>query len=152
MQETTALGSRVLGLISAIRTVFPNFPMRIPVGLEILSANQENHVVDELAIFKKMPTFQWHKSCNVLSSGLRTTVFIRVARVISLLAVHFPVKISGNSGMLLTNRDNQLLGNLVIFEKLLAFWNFMVWIRKILRAKAASKWVFFYLKHFVKFY
>jgi hypothetical protein len=77
--------------------------MRIPVGLEILSVNRENHVVDELAIFKKMPTFQWHKSCNVLSSGLGTTVFIRVARVIFLLAIHFLVKISGNSGMLLTN-------------------------------------------------
>jgi hypothetical protein len=103
VQETTTLGSRALGLISAIRTVFLNFSMRIPIGLEILSANRENHVVDELTIFKKMPTFQWHKSCNVLSSGLGTAIFIRVARVISLLAVHFSMKISGNSGMLLTN-------------------------------------------------
>jgi hypothetical protein len=91
--------------------------------------------------------------CNVLSSGHETAVFgIRAARVISLLAIRFPVKIPGNSEMLLTNRDNQLLGNLTIFEKLLAFWNFMVWIKKILRAKAASKWVFFCLKHLVKFY
>jgi hypothetical protein len=45
-----------------------------------------------------MPTFQWHKSCNVLSSGRETAVFgIRAARVISLLPVRFPIKIMGNS-------------------------------------------------------
>ena len=70
------------------------------------------------------PTFQWHKSCNVLSSNDETSGFrIKVVGVISLLAVRFPMKISGNSRILLTNQDNhsQLLGNLVIFKKLPTF-------------------------------
>ena len=85
--------------------------------------------MSDLGIFhisKKLmtPTFQWHKSCNVLSSGDETSGFeIRAGGVISLLAVRFPMKILGNSRMLLMNRDNhnQLLGNLVIFEKLPTF-------------------------------
>ena len=99
------------------------------------------------------PTFQWHKSRNVLISGHETAVFeIRATGLISLVMVRFPVKIPSNSVMLLTNRDNQLLSDLVILEKLPAFWKLMVWIRKILREKAASKWVFFCLKYLVKFY
>ena len=43
MQETAALGSRALKLISIIRTVFPSFP----VGSEMLFANRENHIVDK---------------------------------------------------------------------------------------------------------
>jgi hypothetical protein len=54
--------------------------------------------------------------------------------------------------MLLTKRDNQILGKLVIFEKLPTFWKLMEWIEKILRAKAASKWLSFCPKHLVKFY
>jgi hypothetical protein len=70
-----------------------------------------------------MSTFQWNKSCIIMISGCETTGFkIRVAEVIYLLAVHFSVLILGNSGMLLTSQDNQLLVKLIIFEKLLAFW------------------------------
>ena len=57
VQETVASRSRALGLISTIRIVFPNFLVRIPVGSEVLSANQENHVVDKLSIFEKLPAF-----------------------------------------------------------------------------------------------
>ncbi len=84
-------------------------------------------------------------SCEIEGFG------IRVARVISLLAVRFPVLILGNSGMLLMSQDNQLLGKLIIFENLPAFWKLMEWIEKAFRAKAASNgsfyvkcWVFFY--------
>ena len=88
---------------------------------------------DRFAILIKLvtPTFQWHKSCNVLSSVHETVVFgIRVAGVISLLVVRFPMKIPCNLGMLLTNQDNQLLGKArlgiavtCLFEKPLAFRN-----------------------------
>ena len=54
--------------------------------------------------------------------------------------------------MLLANRDNQLLGKLIILENLPAFWKLLEWIEKILRAKAALKWVSFCPKHSVKFY
>lgn len=68
------------------------------------------------------PTFQWNKVCGDLSSGDEIVVFrIRAVGLISLLAVYFTVKIPSNSEMLLTNRDNQLLGNLTIFENILAF-------------------------------
>ena len=51
-----------------------------------------------------MSTFQWHKSCIILSSSCETVGFgIRAARVISLLVVRFLVLILGNSGMLLTS-------------------------------------------------
>ena len=54
-----------------------------------------------------MSTFQWHKSCIILSSGCEIVGFgIRAAIVISLLAIHFPVLILGNSGMPLTIRVN----------------------------------------------
>jgi hypothetical protein len=90
---------------------------------------------------------------SVLSSICGTVVIeIRAAGVTSLLTVRFLVKIPGNLGMLLKNRVNQLLGNLVIFKNLSSFWKLMVWIRKILSAKAASKWVSFCLKYLVKFY
>ncbi len=57
MQEIAASRSRTLGLISAFKTVLPNFSMRILVGLEMLSANRENHVVDNLSILKNLPAF-----------------------------------------------------------------------------------------------
>jgi hypothetical protein len=72
--------------------------------------------------------------------------------VISLLAVNFPVLILGDSGMLLTSRDNQLLGKLIIFEKLPTFWKLMEWIEKTLRTNVALKLVSFCPKHLVKFY
>ena len=58
MQETAALGSRALGLISALTKVFPNFPMRIPLSSDMLSANRENHIVDKLALFEKVLAFR----------------------------------------------------------------------------------------------
>ena len=63
--------------------------------------------------------------------------------MISLLAVYFPVLILGNSGMLLMSQENQLLGKLINFKKLPAFWKLMEWIEKTLRTKVASKWVSF---------
>jgi hypothetical protein len=46
-----------------------------------------------------MPTFQWHKSYNVLNFNHETTVFgIRAAGVISLLAICFSSKDSGQLG------------------------------------------------------
>jgi hypothetical protein len=88
-----------------------------------------------------------------MSSGCETASFrMRVVGVISLLAVRFPVLILGNSRVLLTSRDNQLLGKLIIFETLPAFWKLMKWIEKTLRTKAALKWVSFCPKHLVKFY
>ena len=109
----------------------------------------------DFGIFGKllMHTFKWYKVCGSLSSVHEIAVFgIRAARVISLLAVRFLVKVSCNSKMLLTNRDNQVVENLVYFEKLLAFWTTAVRIGKILRAKAASKLVFFCQKYLIKFY
>ena len=89
-------------------------------------------------------TFQWHKSCIILSYDCETKGFgIWASRVISLLAVYFPVLILGNSGMLLMSQENQLLGKLINFKKLPAFWKLMEWIEKTLRTKAASKWVSF---------
>ena len=85
----------------------------------------------KLGIFKNsvMFTFQWHKSCIILSSGCETAGFgIQVAGEISLLAVHFPVLFLGDSSMLLMSQKNQLLGKIIIFKKLLAFWKFMKWI------------------------
>jgi hypothetical protein len=111
--------------------------------------------LDKLSISGKlaMSNFQWHKSCIILSSGFKTACFrIWAARVISLLAVCFPVLILGNSGMLLTSRKNLLLGKLINFEKLPAFWKLMEWIEKTLRTKVASKWVSFGPKYLVKFY
>jgi hypothetical protein len=64
---------------------------------------------------------------------------IRAVGEVSLLAVCFPMFILGNSGMLLMNRKNLLLGKLLIFEKLLAFWKLMEWIEKTLRTKTVSK-------------
>ena len=58
VQETVALGSMAVELISTFRMVFPSFPVQIPVSLETLFANQENHVIDELALFKKVLGFQ----------------------------------------------------------------------------------------------
>ena len=57
VQETVALGGRALELIYVISTIFPSFPMQIPVGSEILFANQENHIVDKLSIFEKILAF-----------------------------------------------------------------------------------------------
>jgi hypothetical protein len=71
-----------------------------------------------------MSTFQWHKSCIVLSSGCKTAGFgIRAVGVISLLAVYFPVLILGNSGMLWTSQKNLLLGKLIIFKSYLLSGN-----------------------------
>jgi hypothetical protein len=109
----------------------------------------------KLGIYGKlvMSTLPWHKSCIILSSGCDTTGFkIRAAGEISLLAICFPVLILGNSGMLLTNRKNLLLGKLIIFEKLLVFWKLMEWIEKTLRTKASSKWVSLCPKYLVKFH
>ncbi len=39
VQETVALGSMVVELISTFRMVFPSFPVQIPVSLEMLFAN-----------------------------------------------------------------------------------------------------------------
>ena len=109
----------------------------------------------ELGIYRRISTctFQWHKSCTILSFGCETASFgMRVVGVISLLVVRFPVLILGNSRVLLTSRDNQLLGKLIIFETLLAFWKLIKWIEKTLCTKAALKWVSFCPKHLVKFY
>ena len=54
VQEIVVLGSRPLGLISVTNIVFPNFPVRISIGSEMLSVNRENQVVDKLAIFEKL--------------------------------------------------------------------------------------------------
>ena len=109
--------------------------------------------LEKLGIFGNLATsnFLRQKSCIILSSGRETVGFdIKADRVISLLAVYFPMLILGNSRMLLTSRDNQLLGKLIIFEKLLAFWTLMEWIEKTLHIKAASKWVSFCPKYLVK--
>ena len=58
VQKTAALGSRTVGLISAFRMVFLNFPVRILVNSDMLSANQKNHVVDEVALYKKLLAFR----------------------------------------------------------------------------------------------
>ncbi len=57
MQEVISSGSRELGQISVISTVFFNFSVWIPVDLEILSTDQENHGVDKIAIYKKLLAF-----------------------------------------------------------------------------------------------
>ena len=73
-----------------------------------------------------MSTFRWHKSCIILGFDYETASFgIRAAGVIYFLVVHFPVLVLGNSGMLLTSRDNQLLGKFIIFKKLSDFWKLM---------------------------
>ena len=41
-------------MISITNIVFPNFLVRIPIGLEMLSVNRENQVVDKLTIFEKL--------------------------------------------------------------------------------------------------
>ncbi len=58
VQKTAAPGSRTIGLISAFRMVFPNFSVRILIKLDMLSANQKNHVVDEVAFYKKLLAFR----------------------------------------------------------------------------------------------
>ena len=76
-------------------------------------------------------TFQRNKSCSFLISSHENTGFgIRATRVISLLVVLFPVLILSNSRMLLTNRDNQLLGKLVIFKMLPATGNSWCGLRR----------------------
>ena len=57
MQETTALGNKALELISITSTIFSNFLVKILVSSEMLSANQENQVVDNLALFEKVLAF-----------------------------------------------------------------------------------------------
>jgi hypothetical protein len=54
--------------------------------------------------------------------------------------------------MLLTSRENLLLGKLFIFEKLPAFWKIIEWIEKTVRTKATSKWVSLCPKYLVKFH
>jgi hypothetical protein len=69
----------------------------------------------DFGIFGKlaMPTFQRHRFCGDLSSSHETMVFeIRAAGVISLLAVRFPMKISGDSKIPLANQDNQVVSNI----------------------------------------
>jgi hypothetical protein len=61
--------------------------------------------------------------------------------VISLFAVYFSL-----SGMLLVNRDNQVVDNLSFFEKVFAFWTTLVQTRKISCTKIASKWAFLFQK------
>ena len=105
------------------------------------------HISRKLA----MSTFQWHKSCIILSSNCETACFeIRATEEISLLVICFLVLILGDSSMLLMRRKNLLLGKLIIFEKLPAFWKLMEWIEKTLHTKAASKWVSLCPKYLVK--
>lgn len=49
------------------------------------------------------------------------------------------MKILIGSEMLFANRKNQVIDKLVIFEKALAFWINLVWIRKILCAKVVCQ-------------
>ena len=98
-----------------------------------------------------MPTFQWHKSCKLLSFDRETTTFgIKGCQSDFLDDILFSSEDFGQLGDALDKPRKPASRYLVIFEKLPAFWKLMVWIRKILRAKEASKWVFFYLKHLVK--
>jgi hypothetical protein len=57
VQETIALRSKALKLIFFIRTFFPNFPVKILIGSEMLSANRKNQVVDKLVVFEKALAF-----------------------------------------------------------------------------------------------
>jgi hypothetical protein len=57
VQETKAPGNKALELISITSTVFPNFPVKILVSSEMLSTNQENQIVDNLALFEKVLAF-----------------------------------------------------------------------------------------------
>jgi hypothetical protein len=56
-QETTALRSKALNLVSVTSSVFPNFQVKILVGFEMLSVNWDNKVVDNLVIFEKVLAF-----------------------------------------------------------------------------------------------
>jgi hypothetical protein len=58
MQKTAAPESRVVGLFSTFRMVFPSFSTRIPVSSNKLLTNQKNLVVDEDSLFKKVQAFQ----------------------------------------------------------------------------------------------
>jgi hypothetical protein len=57
VQETKAPGNKALELISITSTVFPYFPVKILVSSEMLSINQENQIVDNLALFEKVLAF-----------------------------------------------------------------------------------------------
>jgi uncharacterized membrane protein len=109
----------------------------------------------KLGISRKlvMSIFPWHKSCVILSFGCNTVGF-RIGAVgeVSLLAVRFPVLILGNSSMLLTSRENLILGKIIILENLPAFWKLLEWIEKTLRTKAASKRVSLCPKYLAKFH
>ena len=74
------------------------------------------------------------------------------AKVISLLAIRFPVLILRNLGMLLTSWKNLILGKIIIFEKLPTFWKRMELIEKTLHTNVALKWVSFGPKCLVQFY
>ena len=58
----------------------------------------------------------------------------------------------GQLGDALDDSSQQLLGKLIIFEKLPTLWKLMDWIEKTLRTKVASKWVSFCPKYLVKFH
>jgi hypothetical protein len=57
MQETTAPRSKAFGLISVTSLVFPNFAVKILVSSEMLSTDQDNQIVDNLAFFDKVFAF-----------------------------------------------------------------------------------------------
>jgi hypothetical protein len=71
---------------------------------------------EDLDVFEKlaMSTFHWHRACGDSNSDQKTTVFgTRAVRELSLLENCFPMQILVNSKMLLANRDNQAVDNLV---------------------------------------
>jgi hypothetical protein len=70
----------------------------------------------DLDIFEKLAksTFQWHRACSDLSSEQKIAIFgTRAVGELSLLEDRFPMQIPVNSKMVLANRDNQAVDNLV---------------------------------------
>jgi hypothetical protein len=83
VQETVASRIGAIGLFSTFKMVFSNFPERIPVSTEMLLTNRENHVVEEVAIFKKVLAF-WK-----LTIRIRKILYAKVVRQIAVVG-NFP--------------------------------------------------------------
>ena len=83
VQNTAALGSKVVGLFSAFGMVFPSFPAWIPVSSDKLLANRKNLVIDGVALFEEAQAFQ------KLLVRIRKTMCAKVVRWIAVVG-HFP--------------------------------------------------------------
>ena len=57
VQKTATSGRRAVGLISAFRMVFPSFPARIPVSLDMFLTNRKKLIVEEVALLEKALAF-----------------------------------------------------------------------------------------------